>query len=220
MDVTTAQSEYPLMVECMIWDLRVPALIQAHKVHTSIVTGVAFHPSGQSVLSGSSDGSVALWDIRVGKSAFALSSGNGPILSIGISPQGNMFLTCNKDHSIGLWNFSTEISVRTLSNPSTRHRTSNVKGRPKSTSATRSRLDHPPQLNQKAQGSQPNRSKSQRSIQFSKHNMVFEPQESDELNVVEKNDSIGYNDNHTMLKQSLRQLEHSYNQLKTLSHPN
>jgi WD40 repeat protein/DNA-binding SARP family transcriptional activator/tRNA A-37 threonylcarbamoyl transferase component Bud32/energy-coupling factor transporter ATP-binding protein EcfA2 len=82
------------------------------------VSSLAFHPSGDLLLSGSADGSVSLWDVPTGEMARGYEGharpGEEPALGttwrvhdLAFSPDGRSFLSASGDHSVRLWDVET-----------------------------------------------------------------------------------------------------------------
>ncbi|KAG8916380.1 hypothetical protein FRC02_003997, partial [Tulasnella sp. 418] len=71
-----------------IWDAKTGVLIRQLKVHTSVVTSVAFSPDGTQIASGSHDQTVAIWDAKTGVLIGQLKGHTAWVISVAFSPDG------------------------------------------------------------------------------------------------------------------------------------
>ena len=83
--------------------------------HTNWVTGVAFSPDGQRLVTGSLDTTAKVWDLKTGAVLFTVPAHNGGIWSVAYSPDGHKFLTGggDGDNNGKLWDASTGNLVQT-----------------------------------------------------------------------------------------------------------
>ncbi len=83
--------------------------------HTQEVQSVAFSPDGQTLASGSTDGTVKLWNVNTGKAFRTLSGHTDSVWSIAIAPDGKTLASGSWDRTVKLWDLETGALRRTLS---------------------------------------------------------------------------------------------------------
>ncbi len=71
--------------------------------HSDRIDFAAFDPSGQRVLTGSTDRTARLWDVRSGKQLLMLSGHRATITSVAFSGDGARALTTSMDHTARIW---------------------------------------------------------------------------------------------------------------------
>ncbi|WP_354636087.1 serine/threonine-protein kinase [Planktothricoides raciborskii] len=82
--------------------------------HTQEVQSVKFSPDGQTLASGSTDGTVKLWNVNTGKAFRTLSGHTDSVWSIAIAPDGKTLASGSWDRTVKLWNLETGELRRTL----------------------------------------------------------------------------------------------------------
>lgn len=98
-----------------IWDAVTGAQVIEIPAHTGTVHTVAFHPSGDKILSGSWDGSLRMWEVASGKELFRVGGGTRECDSVSVSPNGDLFATgTGFTAEIGLHDACTGGQVATL----------------------------------------------------------------------------------------------------------
>lgn len=78
-------------------DLRNGKLVQHYDAHSDSVSSVALHPSGNLMVSVSSDCEIKMWDVRKGVLSYTLYSHNGSLNACTFSQKGNYFATAGTD---------------------------------------------------------------------------------------------------------------------------
>jgi hypothetical protein len=86
-----------------LWDVRSHQLIQHYPAHTSGVTALSIHPSGNYALTSSKDSSLRIWDIREGRLVYTLHGHTGPALAAKFSQDGNFFASGGADQLVMVW---------------------------------------------------------------------------------------------------------------------
>lgn len=71
--------------------------------HTGTVMSVCFSPDGETVLTGSEDGTARLWDTETGRTLAVLTGHSKEITSARFSPDGKTILTGSHDKTARLW---------------------------------------------------------------------------------------------------------------------
>lgn len=80
--------------------------------HEGWVFSVAYDPNGNTVLSGSLDGSVRLWDAETGQEIRRFEEHTAPVRSVTYSPDGSKALTGSEDGSLILWALESGDQIR------------------------------------------------------------------------------------------------------------
>ena len=71
--------------------------------HTGWVYSIAFAPDGQTIVTGSRDGTVKLWSIASGRELRTLDDDHTPVRSLALSADGALLAVGKTDGDITLW---------------------------------------------------------------------------------------------------------------------
>jgi WD40 repeat protein/serine/threonine protein kinase len=82
--------------------------------HRGAVPAIAFHPDGQSLATGSFDGTVRLWEVASGRELRMLSADSGAICSVAFRPDGKILAAGSRTGTVMLWDTATGDLVRSL----------------------------------------------------------------------------------------------------------
>ena len=75
---------------------------------------MAFAPHGNTIASGSSDGTIRLWDANSGRNIHTLTGHTESVLSVAFAPHGNTIASGSYGDTIRLWDVNTGRHLRTL----------------------------------------------------------------------------------------------------------
>jgi len=75
---------------------------------------VVISPNGETIVSGSMDGSIRVWDIKTGKLLKIFQGHKKWINTVAISQNGEMIVSASSDKTIKVWNFKTGKLIKTL----------------------------------------------------------------------------------------------------------
>ena len=82
--------------------------------HTDTVFSVAFSPDGNTLASGSGNGTIRLWDVDSGAHQRTLTGHTGEVRSVAFSPDGNRLTSGSLDSTIRLWDVDSGAHQRTF----------------------------------------------------------------------------------------------------------
>ena len=102
----TGGEEHPVF----LWDVDTGRNIKTLTGHTYSVKSVSFSPDGNTIASGSLDGTVRLWDVETGGLLRTLTGDT----SVSFSPDGKIIATGSEDGTVRLRDVDTGRSVKTL----------------------------------------------------------------------------------------------------------
>ena len=92
----------------VIEDTRPTKLCQKFEGHSDVVRDVIHLPSGQQIMTCSSDGSLGVWNLRTGKHITNWHDGKSAVYSIALSVDGKKVVSGSSDGEVRLWNMETE----------------------------------------------------------------------------------------------------------------
>lgn len=84
--------------------LRHGVLLQTRSPHDTWIRGIAFTPTGSTLISASDDGTIRLWDVRTGIRKLTLTGHQGAVNAIALSPDGNTLISASEDGTLRVWN--------------------------------------------------------------------------------------------------------------------
>jgi WD40 repeat protein len=94
-----------------LWDTSEPAHprpLPSITGHTAEVRAVGFAPDGETIATGSFDGSLKLWNLRLGQCVATLRRHSSVIGALVWSPDGNTIYTGGGEGVICIWNAPTQ----------------------------------------------------------------------------------------------------------------
>jgi len=96
-----------------VFDLRTNRLIQHYKAHSAPVNSVAWHPSGNFLISTSEDTTLKVWDMREGHLFYTMHGHEGATNSCVFSPSGDFFASGGADEQVLVWKTNFDRTVGT-----------------------------------------------------------------------------------------------------------
>lgn len=75
-------------------------LIQSYAAHNGAVSRVAWHPSGNFLVSSSLDSTLKVWDVREGQLFYTLHGHEGAVGSCCFAPAGDFFASAGCDEQV------------------------------------------------------------------------------------------------------------------------
>jgi len=72
----------------ILWDLEKSVTLMTFKAHDKPIHGLAFHPNGRTLATGSEDWSVRLWNVATGRRLLELRQDLGEVRRLEFSPDG------------------------------------------------------------------------------------------------------------------------------------
>ena len=92
--------------DIQLWNLETGKLLNTLSSHKGNVRSVAISPGGETLASGSGDGTVKLWDISTGELITSLWH-SGVVTAVGFTANGRAVVGCSSDRGMKLWNIYT-----------------------------------------------------------------------------------------------------------------
>ena len=100
--------------EVKLWEVASGKLTATLQGHTQVATGVAFAPSGQTLLSASEDGTVRLWSIGKETPEYKLTGHRGWVNAVAISPDGRTAASGGEDGIVIVWDLEAREERRSI----------------------------------------------------------------------------------------------------------
>ena len=91
------------MAPSKIWDTRSNQLVQHYAEHDGPVQSIDFHPSGNYLVSASSDNSLKILDLREGHLLYTLQGHTKDANSVAFAPDGSFFASASSDEIVMVW---------------------------------------------------------------------------------------------------------------------
>lgn len=88
-----------------IWYNRSGTLALALKGHTDLITTLKFSPDGDTLVTGSHDGTTRLWNSETGLCIRVLKGHSGPVKSVAWHPSGREVFTASEDGTVRIYHF-------------------------------------------------------------------------------------------------------------------
>lgn len=84
------------------------------KGHSDRITGLAFHPIQEFLVSSSDDGRIKIWDSETGDNEKTLTGHSGNVRQIAFSPDGSTLASASRDTTVKLWSLTKFTCFKTL----------------------------------------------------------------------------------------------------------
>ena len=113
-DGTIVATEGTADAAIRLWDVRTRKQIgKALQTNTNGTGGIAFSPDGQTIASGTDDGTIQFWDVATGtrRASFAAHGDADGVSSVAFSPDGQTLASASWDHTVKLWDVATHEPV-------------------------------------------------------------------------------------------------------------
>lgn len=107
--------------ELTVWDKKSGKTLWTQSRSKYYIGEVAFSPSGQTIVTGHSDGSVGLWNAKDGSLIRTFAGDKGSVTQVGFTNDGQSLLSSSTDGTVKIWDVTTEKLQRTfdLKSPAT-----------------------------------------------------------------------------------------------------
>jgi WD40 repeat protein len=97
-----------------VWDAHSGERLAALQGLASVLDAVAWHPVGDLLISGGSDGRLRWWDLPSGACVRVREAHQGTVQALKVSPDGKRIASCGDDGAIRLWDVHSGEHLRTL----------------------------------------------------------------------------------------------------------
>ena len=79
-----------------------------------VISAVAWHPAGDWLISGGSDGMLRWWNVQDGQCVWVREAHQGMVQALKVSPDGSTLASCGDDGAIRIWDLDSGEPLRTL----------------------------------------------------------------------------------------------------------
>ena len=100
--------------ELFVWDADSGKPVQAFERHPGVVYTVAWHPVGDLLISGGSDGRLRWWEVQRGECVREQEAHQGTVQALKVSPDGSRLASCGDDGAIRFWDLENGEPLQTL----------------------------------------------------------------------------------------------------------
>ena len=97
----------------LIRDMESYAIIKEIAGQGTLVT-ICFSDDGEYLITGSSDGTIAIWAVSTGEMVRSISGHTGPIIALSISADRQKLVSCSEDQTVRVWSVETGEQLLTL----------------------------------------------------------------------------------------------------------
>ena len=113
-DRLLAVGGYPSRWGIRLIDFQAGEVIALLKGHNNVISGLAFSPDGNKLISGSSDKTARIWNVRTQRTIHLLKGHKESIYAVAFSPDGRLAVTGSFDETLKLWNSKSGFLIKTL----------------------------------------------------------------------------------------------------------
>ena len=82
--------------------------------HAAAVRDVAFSPSGEILVSGSSDGELRFWEVKTGETLNTVAAHDEQVKKVAFSPSGKTVVSASSDQTLRFWDVKTGEHLKTI----------------------------------------------------------------------------------------------------------
>lgn len=98
--------------EAILWDVAEQKIVRRLLGHTDMIASVAYHPDGETVATGSYDGTIRFWNATSGEQIGRPINAHAEyVLGISFSPDGKMIASVSRDTTIKLWDVAQRSQI-------------------------------------------------------------------------------------------------------------
>ena len=100
--------------ELFVWDAHSGERLPALQGQAEVISTVVWHPVGDRLISGGSDGRLRWWDLQSGECVREREAHQGTVQVLKVSPDGRRLACCGDDGAIRLWDLERGDPLGTL----------------------------------------------------------------------------------------------------------
>jgi WD40 repeat protein len=100
-----------------LWDTKTGKLLGVLQGHSDRIPAVAWHPSGNSLVSAGWDTTARIWDIASLQPTILLNTHSGQVTSLAFSRDGKLLACADSSFSIHVWDFDARKTLHVLQGP-------------------------------------------------------------------------------------------------------